>query len=351
MHPRRRQRATEQRPVDAPPETVCEAVLSYLADRTAEGQDTARATVQLAAHVLPTWGARRIAALTAPELKRWRDELVITPPRRRRARQANESRSTRSDPGDAEQRRRRRSTVNRITTTFKAALNHAARLHPGAYPNQTAWHAGLKAFRKVDSPRDRWLTNAEIVRLLAACPTDFGRLVGAAVYTGCRYGELCRALVGHYDGALKTLRVPVTKSGRGRDVFLNDEAAVFFAMITANRSRDEWLLARTPTGPTPNKERGVPHAGLARCAPWGPNHQARRIKEACHVAEIKPPISFHGLRHSYASLAVQSGMTLIALARNLGHTDTRMVEKHYGHLSDHYLREQVRRFAPAFGLE
>jgi hypothetical protein len=44
-------------------------------------------------------------------------------------------------------------------------------------------------------------------------------------------------------------------------------------------------------------------------------------------------------------------MTLIALARNLGHTDTRMVEKHYSNLSDQYLREQVRRFAPAFGVE
>jgi hypothetical protein len=31
----------------------------------------------------------------------------------------------------------------------------------------------------------------------------------------------------------------------------------------------------------------------------------------------------------------------------LGHADTRMVERHYGHLSDRYVRDEVNRFAPA----
>ena len=44
-------------------------------------------------------------------------------------------------------------------------------------------------------------------------------------------------------------------------------------------------------------------------------------------------------------------MALIALARNRGHADTRMVEKHYGHLSDQYMRDQVARFAPTFGIQ
>jgi integrase len=75
------------------------------------------------------------------------------------------------------------------------------------------------------------------------------------------------------------------------------------------------------------------------------------MAQACTSAGIEPPISFHGLRHSYASLAVQAGMPLLVLARNLGHADTRMVERHYGHLSDRYLREEVNRFAPALKLE
>ena len=172
--------------------------------------------------------------------------------------------------------------------------------------------------------------------LVCSARANPSRLVKAALYTGCRYGELCRAAVSDYDPTRNTLRVPVTKTGRGRDVFLNDEAANFFASIIAGRPGTDRLLTRSD-------------AGGANSAPWGASHQARRIRDACERGGVSPPISFHGLRHTYASLAVEAGMTLIALARNLGHTDTRMVERHYGHLSDRYLHEQVRRFAPMLG--
>jgi integrase len=314
-------------------------VLAYLADRAAEGQDTARARAQLAAHVLPTWGEWHIADLTAADLKRWRDELVESAPRRRRPRRPRaENEAPRPVSADGRDARRRRSTVNRITTIFKATLNHAALLHPNTYGNETAWRVGLRAFRKVDAPRTRWLMRAELVRLIAACAPDFGQLVRAAVYTGCRYGELCRAVVADYDAAQRALRIPLTKTGHGRDVFLNEEGAQFFTSITACRPARERLLLRADSA------RGT-------TGPWGPSHQARRIARACTSAGIDPPISFHGLRHSYASLAVQSGMPLLVLARNLGHADTRMVERHYGHLSDRYLREEVNRSAPALGLE
>jgi hypothetical protein len=37
------------------------------------------------------------------------------------------------------------------------------------------------------------------------------------------------------------------------------------------------------------------------------------------------------------------------VARNLGHADTRMVEKHYGHLAASYVTEAIRSGAPRFG--
>ena len=45
------------------------------------------------------------------------------------------------------------------------------------------------------------------------------------------------------------------------------------------------------------------------------------------------------------------GMPLMVVAKNLGHSDTRMVEKHYGHLAPSYVAEAVRRHAPTFGFE
>jgi hypothetical protein len=42
---------------------------------------------------------------------------------------------------------------------------------------------------------------------------------------------------------------------------------------------------------------------------------------------------------------------LMVVARNLGHSDTRMIERHYGHLSQSYVNEAIRAGAPRFGLE
>ena len=82
---------------------------------------------------------------------------------------------------------------------------------------------------------------------------------------------------------------------------------------------------------------------------WGKSNQARPMAEACAHARIEPPASFHTLRHTYASHAVMAGAPLIVVARNLGHADSRMVERHYGHLSASYVADEIRRAAPRFG--
>jgi len=46
---------------------------------------------------------------------------------------------------------------------------------------------------------------------------------------------------------------------------------------------------------------------------------------------------------------VMDGVLLIVVARNLGHSDTRMVEKHYGQLTNSYIREAIRS-AKAIGI-
>jgi integrase len=75
------------------------------------------------------------------------------------------------------------------------------------------------------------------------------------------------------------------------------------------------------------------------------------LADACEHAKINPLISFHGLRHTYASLAVMNGAPLLVIAKNLGHADTRMVERHYGHLAPSYIADAIRAAAPKFGIE
>jgi integrase len=75
------------------------------------------------------------------------------------------------------------------------------------------------------------------------------------------------------------------------------------------------------------------------------------MKEACARAKIAPAITFHILRHTWASLAVMAGVPLMVVAKNLGHSDTRMVEKHYGHLAPSFITEAIRAGAPRYNVQ
>src|SRR5439155_13806285 len=83
---------------------------------------------------------------------------------------------------------------------------------------------------------------------------------------------------------------------------------------------------------------------------WYRSSQVPPMQQACARAGIDPPVGFHCLRHTYASLAVMAGAPLLVIAKNLGHGDTRMVETHYGHLSADYVAAAIRAAAPRFGI-
>ncbi|CAA7614644.1 hypothetical protein MTBUT4_190017 [Magnetospirillum sp. UT-4] len=44
------------------------------------------------------------------------------------------------------------------------------------------------------------------------------------------------------------------------------------------------------------------------------------------------------------------GTPLVVIAAQLGHSDTRMVEKHYAHLAPSYVAETIRKGFPRLGL-
>jgi hypothetical protein len=46
-----------------------------------------------------------------------------------------------------------------------------------------------------------------------------------------------------------------------------------------------------------------------------------------------------------------NGVPLLVVAKNLGHSATRMVEKHYGHLAPSYIADAIRAGAPRFGIK
>jgi integrase len=173
---------------------------------------------------------------------------------------------------------------------------------------------------------------AECKRLINSCADDdFRRLVQAALATGCRYGELCRLTVADFNADGGTIAIRQSKTGKARYVVLNDESIALFREWCAGRAGGALLLTHDDG------------------QPWAKSHQDLRMRAATTRAGIEP-ISFHGLRHTWASLAVMAGMPLMVVAKNLGHTSTRMVEQHYGHLAPSYVADEIRRSAPKFGF-
>jgi len=273
-------------------------------------------------HVLPDLGDLRADQLTPDRLRRWHQGIAAKPARLR----GGQTREARTE----DQKRARKVTANHALTALKAALNRA--VEDGVVQGPGAWSI-VKPFRGVDTARARYLEPEEVERLLNVCPPAFRELVTAALHTGARYGELAALTAGDYRPEAGSVHIGKTKTGAPRHVFLSEEALAFFDRLTAGRSASEPLLVRQDG------------------SRWGRNHQYRLMIEACGAAGIEPAVGFHQLRHTYASLYLMNGGSLVGVAKQLGHTTTRMVEKHYGHLADSWRADEAQRHAPRLGRE
>jgi integrase len=276
--------------------------------------------------IIPQLGAEKIEALTTARLRRWLVDLASSP-RRIRTRKGEAQRYLELDHSE-ETRRRRRSSANRVLAILKAALNHAWR--EGQVASDDAWRR-VQPFPGTVRSRARYLTADECIRLVNASDASFRPLLQGALLTGCRYSELTRLTVGDFH--VGTVHIAHSKSGKPRNVVLTDEGVRFFAGLTAGRDAAD-LLFRAPRG-----------------GPWRKGIQQRPMQLACTHARIKPAITFHILRHTWASLAVMSGTPLIVVAKNLGHATTKMVETFYGHLAPDYVADAIRKHAPRFGFK
>jgi integrase len=303
------------------------AIERYLEALAGRGRDTADTRARINSMILPSLGDVEVASLTTDMIRRWIHEMVTKPPRLRTPRGAQQRYRT-AAKGD-EALRRRRSTVNRVAAILKAALTNAFR--EGLVASDHAWRR-VKLFENVTAARVRWLTVAEAQRLINASDPDFRNLVQAALQTGARYSELARLRVHDFNPDSSTLAIQRSKSGKARHVPVTEEGVEFFTGLCAGRAGAEVMLRR------------------ANGEPWGASNQIAPMTEACRRGGISPAVGFHALRHSYASLSVMGGAPLVVVSTALGHADTRMVSKHYGHLAQSYVADAIRAAAPRFGI-
>jgi integrase len=315
--------------VGSGPLTVAKAMEAYCDWLDVNRKTGPDARIRARALINPALGEIPVAVLTTDMIRKWHADLAKAPPRVR-TREGLKQQYKAIDKHDEDVKRRRKVTANRVLTYLRAALNMAWR--DGHVASNTAW-GRVEAFDGVNAARVRYLTIAEAKRLINACDPDFRQLVQAALQTGCRYGELTALLVHDYNADSGTLAIRQSKSGKARHVVLTEEGAAFFKQLCAGRPGHATMLLR------------------ADGQPWGRAQQGALMAAACERAKITPAINFHGLRHTWASLAVMAGMPLMVVGKNLGHRDTRMVEMHYGHMAPSFVADAVRASAPRFGFK
>ena len=279
------------------------------------------------AFILPTLGTLQCAKLTHERLKAWRNTLADSAPRVRTKAGKIQAFKT-LDTSNPDAVRKRQASVNRVLSTLKGALNHAKAEKMIA--SDAAW-IDIKPFKRVDVPKIRFCTVDEVAALVPACEEDFAKLVKGALLTGCRYGELTAMLVEDFSKQYERVYVAQSKNGEARYVDLNAAGVQFFAELVKDRMPTSAMFLR------------------ANGLPWQQSEQKRPMDAACLASGIEG-VTFHILRHTYASHAVMAGMTIEVLAQQLGHKDTRITSRHYAHLCPTFKAESVRKNAPSFDL-
>ena len=302
--------------------TVADAVVAYLEWYKAHRKGVKQAQNTFNAHILPHFGRTPLASLTTKQINKWFEAL---PTRRAKLRSSTRLSNIKEDIDP----RARKATANRTLSNLKAALNFAWRNE--MVESDMAWRR-VKPFRNVDQPRIRYLSIDETRRFINACDPDLRHIAQAALFTGCRYGELAALRVDDYNVDVKSIHIRDSKSGKPRNVPLNDDGIAYFSRIWAGRQSDEPMFTRTDG------------------SPWSKSHQTRPTREACERAAIVPAIGFHILRHTYASQLVMAGAPLEVVSVVLGHSDTRITIRHYAHLAPSYVADVVRHALPTLGV-
>jgi integrase len=294
------------------PLTVEKATTDYVTHLDQRGKATNQIEGTFAKYVIPLLGDQEVGKLTNEMLTAWMARVAAMQPKGRRAFNAVA----------------RKSSANGTLGRLRAALNLAYR--NGKVSSNKAWMSVAK-FKGVDRRRDRFLSHDEAVRLINGAGDEFRPMVQAGLMTGCRYAELCNLKVADFHPDSKTLFIRTSKTGRSRSVYLTPEGAALFESLSAGRRGNDPLIRRDD--------------GL----PFNTSQQVRRMKLACKNARIDP-VTFHGLRHTFASALIKNKTPLVYVAQSLGHTTINMVQKHYGHIEASHLAETIRANVPSYGF-
>jgi integrase len=253
-------------------------------------------------HVLPEFGSRPVRSIQPDQLVSWI--------RRMRA------------AGYAPH------TVHNYWAPINLALRYAVR--HGVLPANPADRLTSSERPKPGSGRRRFLDKSEMQRLLDHAPARYRVALVCGLFSGLRLSELLGLTWGDIDLNGNTIRVqyqlgrdgkrrPLKTVAARRDVILMRELASELRKLrmASPFSGDSNLVFASTNGKT------IGHRNLT----------ARGLEKAAARARLQG-VTFHVLRHTFASILISQGRDPVFAARQLGHANPAITLKVYAHLFD-----------------
>lgn len=175
-----------------------------------------------------------------------------------------------------------------------------------------------KRLREVREPIQLPLAE-DIAFVLGRVGGTFGKLIQAAMLTGCRQDELVQAERRLLDADRRQLTIR-RKGNQIRTITLSPEAAILLASIPAHL-KGKWLFWHGD---------GQPYRkASARFA-----EHIKTAQKAAQAEEIQlHPFTFHHLRHYYAVHYLKNGGNIYALQKHLNHKSVTTTELYLDYLT------------------
>lgn len=226
-----------------------------------------------------------------------------------------------------------------ISTTFartQRGAHHYYRTLKAAFNKAVEWnYFDTNQFTKVKFPRltkvyPVFLTEDDLLIILTNTPYEYLKdIFTVAFYTGMRLGELINMKWGWLDFFKNQITVKcsdefVTKSKKERIVPMSEKVKTILTIRYQNSKHQftDVVFYR--------QEGRMLHQETI----------SKQFKDAVRISNLNDKIHFHSLRHSFASLLVQRGVSLYVVKELLGHEDLATTQI-YSHLQQQNLRDAV----------
>lgn len=277
---------------------IAACLVTYL-QAIAEKPSIEQAAIAVEKHILPYWGEEMVAAITAARCEAWIAAMRC--------------------------RGLRNGYISRILSVLRAAVRRA---HRDSHVLQCPHIPDVK---RPDPSDQRWLRPHEAVALIRACEPwpHLEMFVVVTLATGSRPGAVL---------ALDVSQVDLSR----RLIYLNPRGRVQTAkrrpIVPISDALYAYLQARMPPC----------GALVAYHGSDGVASVKRSLRTACAAAGLGKDVTAKTLRHTAASWALQAGAPEWKVAKMLGHADTRMVSRTYGHLTPSHLTDVAEAIAAGF---